>query len=374
MGYSGKKIYAPVSFADVNAVLGTNYSTLNELCTCNALKNGKWSKFKPVAHTIKFGSGSASALTEAQAKGADSQITDGIIYGLKVGQGVNGWQNLHQCTYEYVGLPDGVNFPYRLMDFAGYDHNASPTMQGSIVNNTINPNNVSIRCGILWNDTNNTTGIDILKMVAGDANINNYYVNVLVGTYAKTCTNLKSNVNAVTPIVYNGSKQDLFGVSDIPSVYGNGSKPLCTFFLAPVKLDSWKDVSKETALTDQVAIALPNAAGVELTITTGNASYGSFTLGAVTQLGATISQQITCTAAPTETGYYRLSIRINGAIKSGDFRITAGQTNIIAPSIAHGVLTSGSYSYSSNLYRLNEQGGTSVSTLATATGSITITV
>ena len=184
MAYSNGKIFDDVSIEDVNAVLNTSYSSWDECCTSTALN--KWSIFKPLAHTILFGDGLESALTDVQAKGAEELITDGIIYGLRVGQGVNGWQNLHNCDYAFVGRPNGSPYPHRSMDFIGYDHNAQPTLRGSIVNTEINYNAINIKVGLLWAKSTNTTGIDILKLIGRDGNLNIYGIIVNLSVYYTT--------------------------------------------------------------------------------------------------------------------------------------------------------------------------------------------
>ena len=50
MANSGGIISAPVSFADVNSVLGTSHTSLGLLCTDNNIN--KWAKYKPVVDTI----------------------------------------------------------------------------------------------------------------------------------------------------------------------------------------------------------------------------------------------------------------------------------------------------------------------------------
>ena len=145
MGYSNGKIdRTGVSIADANAVLGTSYDNVKDVCIATAMN--KWSIFKPVAHTIIAGSDSG-ALTAVEAKGAPALINEGIIYGLKAGVDDNHWPNLHQCTYAFVGRSDGPNYPHRLSDLRGYDHNAKPTMLGSIVSQEINYN--AIECADL---------------------------------------------------------------------------------------------------------------------------------------------------------------------------------------------------------------------------------
>lgn len=103
-------ISKPISFAKVNAALGTAHTDLAALCTANEIN--KWSLYKPLAFSIK------TFLTYARRK----LLTHGLgvpwvgdkwnvsIFYIKTGLDTNGWI--------YTKPSGGSNSPYRLQDFA----------------------------------------------------------------------------------------------------------------------------------------------------------------------------------------------------------------------------------------------------------------
>lgn len=378
MAYSNGKIFDDVSIDDVNAVLGTDYSTLEDCVRSTSIQ--KWSRIKPVAHTIKFGSGVESSLTDVEAKGASALISEGVIYGLKAGAADNAWPSLHTCTYDYTGRPDGTNYPNRLADFVGYDHYAKPTLIGSIVSSEIDYQAVNLRVGVLWQDTDNTTGVDVLQLTAGEANINDYYVNVLVDNYAITLLN--ANTGTRTPIVYNGTKQDLFYINSLPSGYTTTKTASCTFFLSPVQLTSWTDVSKSQQ--QGPAIAIPEAVGLTLSIKAGFINYGTWSIGEVNvMLGKSVTAGLTCSAAPGAARDYRVVLQFTSQAQATvkTFSVSATTTAELASRIitwastelGFVVTTSGTYNYSISLYGYDSANNTTQQ-LATKSGSLTFTV
>ena len=354
MGYSNGKIdRTGVSIADANAVLGTSYNNVRDICIAAAVN--KWSIYKPVAHTIIAGSDSG-ALNAVEAKGAPTLINEGVIYGLKAGVDDNHWPNLHQCTYAFVGRSDGPNYPHRLSDLRGYDHNAKPTMLGSIVSQEINYNAINLRVGLLWQDTNNTTGVDILQMVAGSTNINNYYVNVLVDNYAITLLNVSTNTR--TPIVYNGTKQNLFYINTLPSGYSTTRTASCTFFLSPILLTSWTNISTQTQ--QGPAIALPDAAGLQIKIGATNIDYGEWVISTIGGLGSTVSVTLNCNRKPGVARDYIATIQFQGQAAGQTKSFSVGAAGVsqqfvqwVAGEYGMTLTSSGNYSCTVSLYGVN---------------------
>lgn len=117
-------IKAPVSIEDVAKTLGVNSLDVGTLCTSDHIK--MWSRFKPVKIGLLF----TEATTGVQAwwKGSDGSCGISAAGGkasswtgipaLYSGDGKNGWK--------YLPPTGGITSPFRLTDFNGYDHAASP--------------------------------------------------------------------------------------------------------------------------------------------------------------------------------------------------------------------------------------------------------
>lgn len=131
-------ISAPVSFADVNSVLGTSHTSLGLLCTDNNIN--MWAARKPIFNT-KVG-----ILTDEDWKGNGRTLS-----GYKTGGGIKKWANVYA---QYVSGMGSSGSPasqiwaydkpasgsaYRLHDFSGYYHNVGrafsiSTLFGNISN------------------------------------------------------------------------------------------------------------------------------------------------------------------------------------------------------------------------------------------------
>lgn len=121
-------ITAPVSLAgDVATVLGDSSTDLGTLCRSN--KINMWALYKPVKHT------NIGILSESERKGFDGQIGFDIP-----------WSSLSSC-YQYIetiirddgaiwsyNRPTGGNYPFRLLDFDKYNHNAIKPFNDNNIN------------------------------------------------------------------------------------------------------------------------------------------------------------------------------------------------------------------------------------------------
>ena len=115
-------ISAPVSFADVNSVLGTSHTSLALLCTDNNIN--MWAARKPIYNT-KVG-----ILTNDDWKGNGRTLS-----GYKTGGGIKKWANVYaqyKDSMNTSGSPasqiwehdkPASGSAYRLHDFNGYYHN-----------------------------------------------------------------------------------------------------------------------------------------------------------------------------------------------------------------------------------------------------------
>ncbi len=125
MAHSDGHITSPVSFADVNATLGTSHTDLFALCTDNNIN--MWSKFKPI-YSTKVG-----ILTNADFQGAHIKsgykTGGGILKPMKTGSTYLTDVNAHSdgmvsdavWTHDKPVLGESAA---RLHDFNNYDHTA----------------------------------------------------------------------------------------------------------------------------------------------------------------------------------------------------------------------------------------------------------
>jgi hypothetical protein len=143
MAHANQKITAPVSFADVNAVLGSNKTDLGRLCTLSNIN--VWAKYKPVVNNGKFYTSQFDFTNNRWKNDTDCDWWHGSandsIGGIKPKNvtivcdashlaelialydgGMNGWT--------YTAPSGGALSPYRLTDYADYNHNAPAPIQG----------------------------------------------------------------------------------------------------------------------------------------------------------------------------------------------------------------------------------------------------
>jgi len=130
MGYSNGKITAPVSFTDVQNCLGVSNTDLDKLCKATTIN--MWAKYKPVAKNLidtvtgQWDATNNKWLSSATWWKGNGNTDIGGITPLQFNTfsqllsfydgNLNGWT--------YTRPAGGANTPYRLQDFAGYNHNA----------------------------------------------------------------------------------------------------------------------------------------------------------------------------------------------------------------------------------------------------------
>lgn len=130
MAHSNGYISAPISFADINATLGTSHTDLGYLCRDSNIN--KWAKYKPVEKNLID--------TTGQLDGNKEWLSSASWW-----KGNNGNCGITCNTYTtpasaraaianglvvwgYIPPSGGSNSPYRLIDFNQYKHDApSPT-------------------------------------------------------------------------------------------------------------------------------------------------------------------------------------------------------------------------------------------------------
>lgn len=104
--------------ADVKTVLGESVNTLSGLC--KSTKINMWAKYKPVQFT--------GTRSTTWWKG---RLLDCGIDPYKLSSRTSVADIVNHCDgtangWSYYGRPNGSTYPYRLLDFQGYNHNATP--------------------------------------------------------------------------------------------------------------------------------------------------------------------------------------------------------------------------------------------------------
>ena len=171
----------------------TTYTFTGVVINIRGFFINKWSLVKPISSNVinelnkTYVYPNTSYQREeygGEFKGGDTQNDLGIIYGLKAG--TNTWNNLHNCAWAYVGLPDPNKGDwFRMLDFNGYNPKAKPSLEGfseellnikKIYTSDDYPLNVS-----WYNNGVDGTNVDILKCVNITGNsLKNYYPCILI--------------------------------------------------------------------------------------------------------------------------------------------------------------------------------------------------
>lgn len=128
MAHSGGIITAPVSFADVNAILGTSHTDLGNLCKDSHVN--KWAKYKPVVKNListtdQLASDKTWLSSATWWKGTNSNC--GITFQSYSTILAARTAIINKTAiWSYTKPSGGAASPYRLTDFNQYDHNAMP--------------------------------------------------------------------------------------------------------------------------------------------------------------------------------------------------------------------------------------------------------
>lgn len=202
----GSRLSAPLGLQEVYNVLGVNksgtYYDVGYICGNAHGRINKWSKKKPIRYA------QPGELTDAQFKGTTSDNNAGIYYGLQVASSAGRLGQLHDAGWQYLPPRPGTDW-CRLTDFNGYDHNAKPTLNADYTgaNPCIYNVDGQFSASIVYNNTGNTTGVDVGQMLPGNVSqtIGDYYPCVLIGNYARAMynTELSGSSQTVTTLKYN---------------------------------------------------------------------------------------------------------------------------------------------------------------------------
>lgn len=321
------KISKPVSLQDIATCIGSGSLDLGTLCISPNIQ--KWAKNKPVDRNIK------EELSDAARRKDPRDTKPTIFWGLEVG--AVDWSDIHSATWNYVDRPLGdINVsPYRILDFAGYDHYAKPTLTGvsdQLANGVAYYNAASPFTALLeWNDSNNTTGVDIFQC-AYDAttNLRNWYLCIAIDGYARAMISGRAG-NIVAPVYYNGIQGREFSCPALPSSLQVQYTRTVSFFLADLDnanydiKTQWRDV---TGLAmGKPGISIPNMAGYAVRFSLVALTYGTWVGQSIAQTLSGVNVSFKCTEAPSETTTYQVVLKFgNAGQRTKTFTQQAGTT------------------------------------------------
>ena len=184
--------------------LGSTSGDVKTLCTLPSIN--KWSRNKPIEYNTY------ELLTPQQRK-VGQKYAQGYVWGVKI-RGNARLETIHDFTFDY----DKPTTYFRLMDFIGYDKNATADVSGLELSEKIYKDLPGYQYRVnIYIDNNNTTGVsvknalkDALAMSGAEDSVafkNIYPVLVLDG---KACAMRNTSEHKVTPIYYNNAWQISF--------------------------------------------------------------------------------------------------------------------------------------------------------------------
>lgn len=320
----------PISRAEIASCLGVSLTQIGALCTSSSIN--KWSACKPVGRAVN------GELSDGARKMDPRGTKPNMFWGLQGGS--VSWASIHNATWAYADKPTGGigTSPYRVLDFDGYDHYAEPTMTGSSSQmddgECYYNNSYPLECYLEWNDSGNTTGVDILQCVSGSGNLKSWYLCVAIDGYARAMINFDAG-EEVRPIYYNSRKCSAFSCPALPDALQSQKTRKVTFFLADLDnanydiKTQWREV---TGLSmGKVAVSIPGVVGRNVSFIVLPQTYGKWVGNSIAQFGSSVNVSFTCTEAPSVATDYVVTLRFGTAAgtKTKTFSMRAGST--IAP-------------------------------------------
>lgn len=261
-------ITAPVSFADVNAVLGTSYTDLGMMCGSSYIN--MWARFKPVRLSSKMTSSEWDA-TNNKWKTTSTWWKGG--YGDMCGITPPSYSNSLETALAAYGridngwvynAPNGTEAqPYRLTDFACYNHNAPAPISRFLVPSRI------VRDGSFTASALKTAWVDgtLIDSVTIRDLINNNFPNVYFGVAFCRIVN-----NAITVYAKCTSQQSYATI--VQGDFSNAPKLTLgtTYRVYPFFSNQAISLTDTVEPADRKYIACPNLAYAETEIVSTAAS------------------------------------------------------------------------------------------------------
>lgn len=332
MTLSNGKLTGRITRKEIAECLGESTTKIKGLCLSANIE--KWANCKPLDRAIN------SELSAAARKQDPRGNKPDVFWGLKGGS--VSWANIHNATWEYTDKPTGGigRSPYRVRDFAGYHHYAEPTMTGSsgqmddgyCYYNVIAPFTVMLN----WNDSGNTTGVDVLQCVNGNGNLRNWYLCIAIDGWVRAMLNGRAG-DIVAPIYYNGVKGQEFTCPELPEELQEQYTHKVTFFLADLDTANyniktqWKNTTGISM--GKVAVSIPGVVGRNVSFVAMPQTFGKWVGKSISQFGNSVNVSFTCTEAPSVATDYVVTLQFGSAAgaKTKTFSMAAGST--LAPMV-----------------------------------------
>lgn len=310
-----------VTIAQLAKLLGTRKHTR---AICSSVRINKWSEKKPIHYS------SSGPLTNIQFKGMSTELSQGIIYGLKAGVQNASPANIHATNWDYVGRPQGVvpSSPDRIDDFWGYEVGIeNPSLYGGgLVNGQegIYTNNENITTQITWD---NRPGIINIGDVFAWGNTNaidpsNMYLCVLIGNFARAML-AKDAGNIVAPLYYNNVENKTFCFPPLEELFTTYGLPTETELDVTIFIvhkndinqfrDEWYDMQL-TPLLSHNLVTLPFQAGLKMKFRAAGKIYiRDYNVVEETQKQSRVLVSTWSTGPDWEAGHsYRILFNVTG--------------------------------------------------------------
>lgn len=172
MSNSNGKITAPVSTDDVCSVLGVSNHNVGYLCGNPHGQINKWARYKPVCHK------NLDSVNGVTNKGYKSDY--GITPPQVCSSAIDFVNNLNAAASQWIYQPPiGGEYPYRLTDFDGYDHNARNPF-GQIPEDLEifqNNNGFTIDC---LTPMSNSAWLSLSDFTSGEYNYKEWYFGLII--------------------------------------------------------------------------------------------------------------------------------------------------------------------------------------------------
>lgn len=169
-----KEITAPVDMGNISDALGVDSLDIDVLFESEGVN--KWAARKPVRNS-KLG-----VLQDTDFKGSASDFADNIYYGIQINGPTSGelgpsLSQIHSTTFSYIRPYRTEGWPYRMLDFDGYKHNALPNPGASFQLDSRDENALagyyndddqqfgSLRSLLVQYDNTNVSGVDFTDML-----------------------------------------------------------------------------------------------------------------------------------------------------------------------------------------------------------------
>ena len=325
MANSNGKITAPVRLpTDVAAVLGISATDLATACTSSAIN--MWAKYKPVAKNLidtvtgQWDSANNKWLSSATWWKGNGNTDIGGISPLQFNTfsqllsfydgGMNGWT--------YTRPSGGASTPYRLQDFAGYNHNAPKAIENFYIAAEIRQHGQFTASAMMSMPDPNADYISLADFTSAA------FSDLYWGVAFYSGTTFKCKLTA-----------DTAGVAQIESTFSGAAVtlPIGTYKVYPFFADRPISITETQEQSGTHYYTCPNCQYVTINIVSDStATDATCRASYYTNSNTRLQVHVTCDSSRVFTNNYWYILPIS------DWN---------APNTAHSVLSSGSFNFDS---------------------------